>query len=455
MSALTGSSLRSPSSLHAGGFSVYEDDPGTQDAHDASSIDDTPPPVAAEISALIEQTLAMGFRPLRFPALLEDAYNQDTAPARLKSMITAGTIVAFVINLFLITDYAMVNDMFDQAVMLRVWTYTPAVLVGMWLMGRLKSPFKRELFASMAGLHAAIVQVYLCVHSNSPHAQAYLTGLVMLTLFVNVFTRTQFWVAVPYTTGIIGIFWVGAFLVPDPNWFLLFPIALVLTSTTVFSLFHLYTLEHEERHNYLINKRQRMLRHELHLANQRLERVSRSDALTQVANRRHFDEFLAQLWERARMDNTEVSLLMLDVDHFKMFNDHYGHPAGDACLVRVARSLRHSLRRPGDLVARYGGEEFIAVLSKTAALQASMAGERVRSAIETLSMPHALSPLYHHVTVSVGVATLRPQDKDASPQRLIALADLALYQAKNRGRNRVWPPGEFAEDPDAGAGVLH
>ncbi len=438
------------SSPHIGEPSI-EDDECID--HGSMTVDDMPPPVAAEASALIEQTLSGGFPTLRFPALLEELYNQDTAPARLKFMITAGTIVAFVINLFLISDYAMVNDMFDLGVMLRVWIYTPSVLIGMWLMGRLKSPLTRELFATVAGLHASVIQVYLCVHSNSPHAEAYLTGLVMLIIYVNVFTRTQFWVAVPYTAAIVGIFWIGAFMMPNPNWALLFPIALVLISTTVFSLFHLYSLEHEERHNYLISKRQRILSHELRLANARLERVSRSDALTQVANRRHFDEFLGQLWERARMDNTEVSLLMLDVDHFKMFNDHYGHPAGDACLVRVARSLRHSLRRPGDLVARYGGEEFIAVLSKTASMQASAAGERVRSAVEALSMAHARSPLYQKVTVSVGVATMRPQDKDASPQQLIALADTALYQAKNRGRNLVWPPSGLADDPSSAKGA--
>lgn len=399
---------------------------------------DLAPPVSTEVSTLIEQTMAQGFALLRFPPELERQYDKDTAPARLKALIIAGTVVAFVINLFLIADYAMVNDMFGKAVMLRTWMYTPMVLAGMWIMSRVPSPLGRELMAVMAGLHAAAIQVYLCVSSESVHAQAYLTGLSMLVIYVNVFTRTQFWVAVPYTLSINLIFGLALTMLPQVDWSLAVPIALVLGGTTLFSLAHVYSLEQEERHNYLMSVRQRMMSHELRLANERLERVSRADALTQVANRRHFDEFLAQLWERARIDNTEVSLLMLDVDHFKMYNDHYGHPAGDACLVKVAKSLRHSLRRPGDLVARYGGEEFIAVLSKTAADQAIAAGERVRSAIEALGLEHAQSPSHARVTVSVGVATMRPQDKGASPQSLIALADQALYQAKNRGRNRVW-----------------
>jgi diguanylate cyclase (GGDEF)-like protein len=397
------------------------------------------PPVAAENSALIEQTLAAGFGLMRFPARLESQYNSDTAAVRLKTLMTAGTIVAFVINLFLITDYAMVNDMFEQGVVLRTWLYTPFMLLGMWVMNRVPSVLGRELMATLAGLLASAIQIYLCLASRSPHALAYLTGLSMYVIYVNVFTRTQFWIAVPYASFILAGYLLALVIMPSVNWLLAAPIFLVLSSTAVFSLYHLYTLEHEERHNYLMSKRQRMLSYELTLANERLERVSRSDALTQVANRRHFDEFLKQLWDRARIDNTEVSLLMLDVDHFKMFNDHYGHPAGDACLVRVARALRDCLRRPGDLVARYGGEEFIAVLSKTAGDQAGVAGERVRHAVESLGMLHEGSPIYGKVTVSVGVATMRPQDVGASPEKLIALADQALYQAKNRGRNRVWP----------------
>ena len=413
----------------------------------SSGMDEPSPPFDPEISSLIEQTLAMGFVFMRFPAKLEAIYNKDTAAQRLRVLLTAGTIVAFVINLFLVADAAMIPDMFEQSVMLRTWIYTPGMLVGMWLLSLFKSSVSREVFATSAGFSAALIHLYLCLNSNSPHALAYLAGLSMMIIYVNVFTRCHFWIAMPYTMSLVGMFWVAVLLMPHPNWALAFPIALVLISTNVFSLYHLYVLEHEERHNYLMSKRQRLLSHELRLANERLERVSRSDALTQVANRRHFDEFLAQLWERAKRDNTEVSLLMLDVDHFKRFNDHYGHPAGDACLVRVARSLRHSLRRPGDLVARYGGEEFIAVLGKTANDRASAVAERVRSAVEALALPHAMSPTYDKVTVSVGVATLHPLDKDASPERLIALADQALYQAKNRGRNRVWPPGGWDPDP--------
>ena len=189
--------------------------------------------------------------------------------------------------------------------------------------------------------------------------------------------------------------------------------------------------------------RQGLLKRELTHANEELERVSRYDGLTQVANRRHFDEFLAHLWERAQVTPGQpLSIIMVDVDHFKAYNDHYGHPAGDACLVKVAEAVQRCLRRPGDLVARYGGEEFIAVLNRAPLGQALAAAERVREAVEALGLPHEAPITHGQVTVSVGVATMVPADRQVSVERLISLADEALYQAKNRGRNRVWPDGE-------------
>jgi diguanylate cyclase (GGDEF)-like protein len=407
----------------------------------AQPFDELTPPVAAEISALIDQTLARGFWTLRFPTRLEAEYHKDTAAARLKALLAAGTLVAFLSNLFLVSDYAMVGDKFDTAVMLRLWIYTPLVIGGMWFMSRSPTALARELWVIVAGLLASLIGVGLCLSSTSVHAQAYLTGLSMLILYVSVITRTQFWVSVAHTVMVLVIFAASLPFFKNLDTPLILAITLVLLSTAVFSMYHVYSLEHEERHNYLMSKRQRVLSYELNLANQRLERLSRTDALTQVSNRRHFDEFLAQLWERARMDGSEVSVLMLDVDHFKLYNDRYGHPEGDDCLVAVARSLRRSLRRPGDLVARYGGEEFIAVMSKTSIDQATEAAIRVCKSVAGLNMPHEGSPLYGKVTVSVGVATLRPRERDANPAKLISLADEALYQAKNRGRNRAWPPG--------------
>lgn len=397
------------------------------------------PDLSVELADLIEHTLLTRFRALRFPPALEQAYMRDTQPSRIRVLQGTGVAIAFLMNLFLVSDLAMVPDMLDQALLLRSWLYTPGILGGLWLLGRIRGVLMRELFVAQAGLAAGVIQVFLCVSSQSPHALAYMVGLTMVVFFSNVYSRLRFWVALPVNAIYLVMFTVGVWLFPSANLALVIPMALMLVSTCMFTLYYLYTMEHEERHNYLLGQRQRVLGDALTRANEELERVSRTDALTQVANRRHFDEAIAQTWERARRSHQEVSLLMLDVDHFKLYNDHHGHPAGDACLIQVAQVLRQCLRRPGDLLARYGGEEFIAVLDKASPQQAQQAAERVRLAVENLNMPHGAAPLHGRVTISIGWACMRAGDREASVQRLTSLADEALYQAKNRGRNAVWP----------------
>lgn len=175
---------------------------------------------------------------------------------------------------------------------------------------------------------------------------------------------------------------------------------------------------------------------ELAAANAELQRLSNVDGLTAIANRRLFDGFLAREWLRAVRRQEPLTLVMIDVDHFKNFNDTYGHQAGDDCLRRVAAALQANIKRTTDLIARYGGEEFAAVLPDTDAGGAARVAERLRAAVEALGLAHAASSAGTVVTVSLGTATVLPT-ADGSPDALVALADQALYQAKQQGRNRV------------------
>ena len=405
-----------------------------------AAADDAPPLGQVDMAALVDRTLAGKFLWLRFPRALEERFIADTAQSRLRVLLIAGVIASFMMSFFLISDYAMLPDMMDQAIIWRLWIATPICLVGMWVMSQIHIVLVRELMAVSAGVLTSLVHVYLASRSQSPHAAAYMTGLAMILLYFNVFVRTRFWLAVPSSACVMLIYLGSVWVVPNHSLALSVPVGLVLLTTAQFTLYSLYTLEYDERHSYLMGLRQRLLQRDLTHANQALERVSRFDALTQVANRRHFDDFLDRLWTRAQGEpDNEVAILMLDVDHFKAYNDRYGHPAGDACLAEVAKALRQSLRRPEDLVARYGGEEFIVVLNRTPLAQAIATAERVRAAVEALSMRHEAAFTHGKVTVSVGVATAMAQDRKASPQKLISQADEALYQAKNRGRNRVWP----------------
>lgn len=174
----------------------------------------------------------------------------------------------------------------------------------------------------------------------------------------------------------------------------------------------------------------------LQQANQELRRLTIIDDLTQVSNRRHFYDHLAQVWQRSLQTHTSLSLLLCDVDQFKAYNDAYGHQKGDDCLRQVARAIQQTIRRSSDLVARYGGEEFAVILFDTnAAAAVKLAGE-MQNNLQTLQLPHPTSMVSPFVTLSIGVATTVPQPNQ-SADALIAIADQALYSAKERGRNRV------------------
>jgi diguanylate cyclase (GGDEF)-like protein len=170
-------------------------------------------------------------------------------------------------------------------------------------------------------------------------------------------------------------------------------------------------------------------------ANRKLATLSITDGLTGLANRRHFDEVLRAECARAGRLRQSLAVIMLDVDHFKKFNDRYGHQAGDACLIRVAQALAAGTRRASDLTARYGGEEFSIVLPATSADEARDIGEALRCAIEALGIAHA-GARAGLVTISVGIA-IQPAQEAGDPDALMRLADAALYRAKDAGRNCV------------------
>lgn len=175
---------------------------------------------------------------------------------------------------------------------------------------------------------------------------------------------------------------------------------------------------------------------ELTVAMKAVKKLATIDALTELANRRYFEEVIQKEWKRAVRDRTAVSVILCDIDYFKCYNDTYGHQKGDECLKSVAQVIGNGCRRPSDLAARYGGEEFILLLPNVDEEGAYHVAEKIRKDVENLAMEHTGSGIGEHLSISLGVATLYP-GQDDTYEALIDCADQALYLSKDRGRNRV------------------
>lgn len=194
---------------------------------------------------------------------------------------------------------------------------------------------------------------------------------------------------------------------------------------TVFCI--LYAIKYHLRIQFINNQ--------LQTANEELERISCIDGLTGINNRRSFDEYFSQEWRRALRTKSTISIMICDVDFFKLYNDHYGHLAGDDCLRVVAKTLASSIQRAGDMVARYGGEEFVVLLVNTSFRSAELVASRIHQNIEKLQLPHETSKCKPTLTISGGVASAIPEN-NYSEKTLLAAADKALYLAKQSGRNQ-------------------
>jgi diguanylate cyclase (GGDEF)-like protein len=197
-----------------------------------------------------------------------------------------------------------------------------------------------------------------------------------------------------------------------------------------------FLFEKSTRRNFLLSNLINIDREELKAVNLELEKLSVTDELTKLANRRYFEEFLSKEWNSAMRYKYPISLLMIDIDYFKNYNDHLGHQAGDKCLIKIASALKTFERRYGDLVARYGGEEFVMILSGTDVDNGRKIAEEIRKKVMDLALAHPASTISNVVTVSIGVVTIIPS-QNIKKEEFLEAADRALYQAKSQGRNQT------------------
>ncbi len=263
-------------------------------------------------------------------------------------------------------------------------------------------------------LHAAIIYAVVVVY-----------GFVGLRFYT---AMTAGWIG-----GLIGLA-VSFYLSADITW-------TVLNRTYTFAgllgMALAYAIDRQHRENYLQSCLLELNRLEMIGHNEQLEILSRQDALTGISNRRHLDEMLKDEWFRAMRHQTPLTIMMIDIDCFKAYNDVLGHIDGDKCLIKVADTIKKLAARSGELVARYGGEEFLMLLPMTDQKQAAKQAERLLKAISSLNIAHPNSEVSAHVTLSIGVATYVPQLNEQVSD-FLSFADQALYKAKSAGRNSYY-----------------
>ena len=389
----------------------------------------------SERAEQVEQTLERGFPLLFFPAGLEGDFQRDCQNRRLTLITEIGLGAILLFAGILLADWLLTPETLGLALWLRTVAFAPVILMGLWLVRALRQPRISEWLVAAAGVYAIALTSVILVSSESKWGYARLVEINIIVVYTC--TLARFWPAVCLGAVSMLAHSLLAWHLPD------FTQGLLSVNTTLlavvillFTLYGNYTLERDERIAYLLAQREKALQDALEASHEQLARLATTDALTEVANRRSADEYLEQSWQHAQARRLPMALVMVDIDHFKRYNDRYGHQAGDRCLQAVARALSSCSRRAGDLVARMGGEEFLVIMVDVDQGTALSVAQRMRDAVQALGLNHAGSNCAPVVTVSVGVSTARP-GPDVTRAALMRAADEALYAAKASGRNRV------------------
>lgn len=383
----------------------------------------------------VESDLARPWFRLCFSPAVEARFEADTAPRRSRLLVIAGLLALVIYNLYIFNDYVIRPESLQVAAWIRFGLMTPIGLAALYAVYRGLSPVLREATMAATIVMAMLLSSVNFYLSDSPYSflDTFSFGLILLVGNIVFSLRFGFALASSLLCAVVMTSFVVSYEHTDKA--VKINTLVVFASSAVFTLLANYRLEFSERQAYLLLLRERLGNEATLQDNQALTRISTTDPLTGVANRRHFDEVLTQRWNEAITEHTMLGMLVLDIDCFKNYNDRYGHLEGDACLRRVAQEIQSHVRNELDLVVRYGGEEFVVLMPNASTSSAFQAAERIRRGIEALAIPNEgvlHSPV---VTISIGVAVTRPAAA-IPPSTLLLQADEALYQAKREGRNR-------------------
>ncbi len=379
---------------------------------------------------------------LRFRGELEGAFQDDYQRKSIKQIRLTFVVGAIFYAAFGLLDALTVPAAAPAAAVLRFGIFMPVRLLVLVLSympwGKSHLEFLTTVWFVVAGL--GILTMIAVLPQNT--GRTYYAGLIMVLIASYTWLRVRLvWAAsagwlmvLGYQLVAIGMTDMSVDVIISNNFF--------LVGSNVLCMLACHSIERYARRDFL---KARLLFDEqkvvaktnakLASANEELEKLARVDGLTGIPNRREFDERLNAEWRRMGREGKPLALIMGDVDHFKQYNDTYGHQAGDECLVKVAGAIGSWARRPTDLAARYGGEEFALILADTDGKGAAFIAQSVCDSVRRLEIPHCNSSASEHVTLSLGVAVVLP-GAERGHQSLIEMADNALYKAKESGRNR-------------------
>ena len=400
-------------------------------------------------------SLCLAWRPprLRFAPALEQRFQRSRHEARLRHFLISGVVALAVFNAFLLTDRLMAPDAMDQALHWRLGVFTPFALVLLCVgvvfrrMVLGLSVYLLEAVVVLSGVLAAACLLAILHASSSPLSLLYHAGLLPIVVYGNLVQRFEFGWALMFSVTVSGLMIVSLWAV-DPGRFphgvaVACLMVLLVAMVSAYTLFMNHRLELEERRRFVGFDRASFLRVEVERSRADFAAKSRQDVLTCLPNRRCFDEVLSQAWKQHSEGARTLSLLLLDVDHFKAFNDRYGHAAGDQCLKLVAKALSDCVAHEGGTLARWGGEEFAVLLPGVRQAEAERIAERLCQAVSSLGLRHEASTTAGVVTLSAGGACGVPEVAGVTATDALWLSDQALYRAKAEGRNRwalqVWP----------------
>ncbi|HBO96100.1 MAG: hypothetical protein CMK83_21410 [Pseudomonadales bacterium] len=381
----------------------------------------------------IEDVLSSGFRLLRFPDYLEQHFARSYRKLALKNMLSNAV---YLLGLYLVMGIVVFIQFADQE---KGWFTGAYIITGIGLVfinvcARL--PIMDRAFHWYTGITAMVILTSIMVSATTITDPVGLAGIHAINIYVVIivyamskmrFFNTVIWC---HLAGLTTLLMTRAFDLHYTQ----FEFQTFFVFANVIGMGIAYIIEHRERAMFLQGLLLDIDKAEKDLLNQYLERLSREDSLTGLANRRYFDERLKMEWHRCLRENKPLSVILLDIDYFKQYNDHYGHMAGDHCLVEVARALKKEASRPAELVGRYGGEEFILLYPNIDATQIKNTLVRIQQRLLDLHIPHEGSQVRKVVTASLGAATVYPV-KTLDPEKLVSAADQMLYKSKENGRN--------------------